>query len=139
LQQKTGEQHDPSDGRDPALGGDPELHRQRHRRDTDEDGRARRLRRDPRTLEDDRHRNQQCGEVRAAAEREAARSRKAVPRVDERALLGGGDRTMLGTVETKRPAAQHQREEDDDRHRKRPRPVRARNRDQRQRRQQRRQ
>src|SRR5262249_14992158 len=44
---------------------------------------------------------------RPAPQREAARPRAAVPRVDEAACLGGSDRAMLGAVPAQRRAAEH--------------------------------
>src|SRR5205809_942272 len=71
---------------------------------------SRRLER-PDALEEDGHREHQCCEVRAAACREAGWASRAAPGLDETALLRGCDRSMLGTVQRQRAAAQEPEDE----------------------------
>ena len=97
----------PGPRREPALRGQPDLHRQGEGGQADEDRRERRGRDEPHALEAERHGNEEGGEIRAAPGRESARAGDPVPRVDEAARFGGGDGAMLGAVQAERPATKH--------------------------------
>ena len=91
----------------------PELHRQRERQQHDQQRRVERRRERPGPVGEEGHRQDERGEVRAAARREARRARRARPGRGELARLGGRDRAVLGAVEAERAAAQQPEDEAD--------------------------
>jgi len=60
---------------------------------------------------EDRHRHQERGEVRAAAQRKAFGPRQTRPRLPKTPFLEGGDRAMLRAVQVQRSAAQQPAEQ----------------------------
>ena len=89
-----------------ALNQLPELHRERQREHRHDDRCENGRRQGPEAAPEDGDRHQQRGEVRAAAHREARGQGCAMPGLPKTPLLECGDRTVLGTVQVERAAAQ---------------------------------
>ena len=113
LQAESGEEEGAGEALGRGFDGEPELHRQRERENDDGGRRVDGRREGPDALECERDREHKGCEVRAAPRREARRSHGTAPGLGEAALLGGGDRAVLGTVERERPAAQEPNDEAD--------------------------
>src|SRR3954452_17104234 len=106
LESESREQQRTRQPRARALDELPELHRQREREHGDGERSPQGDGQRPDLVGGEGDRCREGGEVRSAAEREARRTRAALPRLLEVAILDVGDRPMLRAVQGERPPAE---------------------------------